>query len=143
MNSARAIGNRIYGCDDCLAVCPWNKFASAAQANRAFLPRAELAAPRLAELLALDDAGFRRLFSGSPIKRIGRRPVRPQLPDRGGQQRRRGAAAEGRALRDDPDPVVAEAAEWATKHLTVAPAKAGAHLRARPDAALHRRGRLI
>ena len=67
-----AIGNRIYGCDDCLAVCPWNKFASAAQANRAFLPRAELAAPRLAELLALDDAGFRKLFSGSPIKRIGR-----------------------------------------------------------------------
>ena len=68
----KAIGNRIYGCDDCLAVCPWNKFAEAAQANRAFLPRAELAAPRLAELLALDDAGFRRLFSGSPIKRIGR-----------------------------------------------------------------------
>ena len=68
----KAIGNRIYGCDDCLAVCPWNKFAEAASANKAFLPRAELAAPRLAELLALDDAGFRRLFSGSPIKRIGR-----------------------------------------------------------------------
>ena len=68
----KAIGNRIYGCDDCLAVCPWNKFADAAAANRAFLPRAELAAPRLAELLALDDAGFRRLFSGTPIKRIGR-----------------------------------------------------------------------
>ncbi|MCB2056489.1 MAG: tRNA epoxyqueuosine(34) reductase QueG, partial [Novosphingobium sp.] len=68
----KALGNRIYGCDDCLAVCPWNKFADAAAANRAFLPRAELVAPRLAELLALDDAGFRRLFSGSPIKRIGR-----------------------------------------------------------------------
>ena len=67
-----AIGNRIYGCDDCLAVCPWNKFAETAARHRAFLPRAELAAPRLAELLALDDAGFRRLFSGSPIKRIGR-----------------------------------------------------------------------
>jgi epoxyqueuosine reductase len=51
------IGNRIYGCDDCLAVCPWNSFAQAASANRAFLPRAELAAPRLADLLALDDAG--------------------------------------------------------------------------------------
>ena len=50
------MGNRIYGCDDCLAVCPWNRFADAAAANRAFLPRAELAAPRLADLLALDDA---------------------------------------------------------------------------------------
>ena len=68
----KAIGNRIYGCDDCLAVCPWNRFAEAAAANRAFLPRAELAAPRLADLLALDDAGFREMFAGSPIKRIGR-----------------------------------------------------------------------
>ena len=67
-----AIGNRIYGCDDCLAVCPWNRFADAAAANRAFLPRAELAAPRLADLLALDDAAFREMFAGSPIKRIGR-----------------------------------------------------------------------
>ena len=54
------MGNRIYGCDDCLAVCPWNRFADAAAANRAFLPRAELAAPRLADLLALDDAGVPR-----------------------------------------------------------------------------------
>ncbi|MDB5705426.1 MAG: epoxyqueuosine reductase [Sphingomonas bacterium] len=67
-----AMGNRIYGCDDCLAVCPWNKFAAAAQANKAFAPRAELAAPALADLLALDDAGFREVFAGSPIKRIGR-----------------------------------------------------------------------
>ena len=66
------IGNHIYGCDDCLAVCPWNKFAESAAANKAFLPRAELVAPRLADLLALDDAAFRALFSGSPIKRIGR-----------------------------------------------------------------------
>src|SRR6185295_8639330 len=66
------MGNRIYGCDDCLAVCPWNRFADAAAANRAFLPRAELAAPRLADLLALDDAAFREMFAGSPIKRIGR-----------------------------------------------------------------------
>ena len=65
------MGNRIYGCDDCLAVCPWNRFADAAAANRAFLPRAELAAPRLADLLALDDAAFREMFAGSPIKRIG------------------------------------------------------------------------
>ena len=67
-----AMGNRIYGCDDCLAVCPWNRFAEAAAANRAFLPRAELAAPKLADLLKLDDAAFREMFAGSPIKRIGR-----------------------------------------------------------------------
>ncbi len=67
----KPMGNRIYGCDDCLAVCPWNKFASRTE-ELAFQPRAELQAPRLAELAALDDAAFRRLFSGSPIKRIGR-----------------------------------------------------------------------
>jgi epoxyqueuosine reductase len=66
------IGNRIYGCDDCLAICPWNKFANSAAANRAFLGRAELAAPALGDLLALDDASFRSVFAGSPIKRIGR-----------------------------------------------------------------------
>ena len=67
-----AIGNRIYGCDDCLAVCPWNKFAAVANANLAFHPRAELVAPELADILALDDATFRTVFAGSPIKRIGR-----------------------------------------------------------------------
>jgi epoxyqueuosine reductase len=66
-----AIGNRIYGCDDCLAVCPWNKFAQAS-AEMAFKPRAELEAPLLSELAGLDDSGFRALFARSPIKRIGR-----------------------------------------------------------------------
>ncbi len=65
------IGNRVYGCDDCLAVCPWNKFASATR-EAAFFPRIELTAPRLADLAELDDADFRALFAGSPIKRIGR-----------------------------------------------------------------------
>jgi epoxyqueuosine reductase len=65
------IGNRIYGCDDCLGVCPWNKFAQAAH-EAAFQPRPELEAPRLRELAGLDDAAFRKLFAGSPIKRIGR-----------------------------------------------------------------------
>ena len=65
------MGNRIYGCDDCLAVCPWNKFAQST-VEPAFLPRAELTAPRLADLAALDDGGFREMFAGSPIKRIGR-----------------------------------------------------------------------
>lgn len=67
----RAMGNRIYGCDDCLAVCPWNKFASTAK-DAAFHPRAELTAPLLADLAELDDAAFREVFAGSPIKRIGR-----------------------------------------------------------------------
>ncbi len=112
-----AIGNRIYGCDDCLAVCPWNKFADAAAANRAFLPRAELAAPRLAELLALDDAGFRRLFSGSPIKRIGRnRFVRNCLIAAGNSEDGR-LSGVVETLCNDPDQVVAEAAEWALRRL--------------------------
>jgi epoxyqueuosine reductase len=115
----KALGNRIYGCDDCLAVCPWNKFASAAQAMQAFLPRAELAAPRLAELLTLDDAAFRALFSGSPIKRIGRnRFVRNCLYAAGNS----GDAAllpVVRSLCSDPDPVVAEAASWALEQLSL------------------------
>ena len=65
------IGNRIYGCDDCLAVCPWNKFAQAGRES-AFHPRVELSAPLLSQLAQLDDATFRQLFSGSPIKRVGR-----------------------------------------------------------------------
>jgi epoxyqueuosine reductase len=67
----KAIGNRVYGCDDCLAVCPWNKFAVAAKEAK-LQARPELVAPQLAELLGLDDGGFRRLFAGSPVKRIGR-----------------------------------------------------------------------
>ncbi|SLN23481.1 tRNA epoxyqueuosine(34) reductase QueG [Oceanibacterium hippocampi] len=66
-----AMGNRIYGCDDCLAVCPWNKFARSTK-EPGFLPRAELTAPRLRDLAELDDASFRALFAGSPIKRTGR-----------------------------------------------------------------------
>ena len=66
-----AIGNRIYGCDDCLAVCPWNKYARLA-AEAALRPRLDLAAPELADLAALDDESFRRVFSGSALKRTGR-----------------------------------------------------------------------
>ena len=109
----RAIGNRIYGCDDCLAVCPWNKFAEAAHSHRAFLPRAELAAPRLADLLALDDAGFRRLFAGSPIKRIGRNRFVRNCLIAAGNGGDAGLLAQVEALRRDADPVVAEAADWA------------------------------
>jgi epoxyqueuosine reductase len=112
-----AMGNRIYGCDDCLAVCPWNKFAESAAAIRAFLPRAELAAPRLADLLTLDDAGFRQLLSGSPIKRIGRdRFVRNCLIAAGNSGDAR-LLEQVEPLRLDPDPVVAEAADWAAARL--------------------------
>ncbi|MFN3468954.1 MAG: tRNA epoxyqueuosine(34) reductase QueG [Novosphingobium sp.] len=112
-----AMGNRIYGCDDCLAACPWNRFAAAAQANRAFLPRAELAAPRLADMLALDDAAFRRVFSGSPIKRIGRdRWVRNCLYAAGNSADPALIPAV-QALVDDPDPAVADAARWAMERL--------------------------
>jgi epoxyqueuosine reductase len=119
------MGNRIYGSDECLAACPWNKFAAAAAANAAFLPRAELAAPRLADLLALDDAGFRRLFAGSPIKRIGRdRFVRNCLYAAGNSGDGRLLSAIER-LAGDPDPAVAEAAAWAIAQLTPLPQAGG------------------
>ncbi len=111
------LGNRIYGCDDCLAVCPWNKFASTAHTMRAFLPRAELAAPRLSELLALDDTAFRHLFSGSPIKRIGRDRFVRNCLYAAGNSGDRGLAGPVRALVGDADPVVAEAAVWALARL--------------------------
>ncbi len=108
-----AIGNRVYGCDDCLAVCPWNKFAQAASANLAFAPRAELAAPDLADLLALDDAGFRQVFAGSPIKRIGRDRMVRNAAIAAGNSGDAGLGVRLAALLDDPSPVVAEAAAWA------------------------------
>lgn len=113
----KALGNRIYGCDDCLAVCPWNKFASSAAAHRAFLPRAELVAPKLLELLALDDSGFRALFSGSPIKRIGRNRFVRNCLIAAGNSGDQVLGPQVRALTADPDPVVAEAAEWALNQL--------------------------
>ena len=112
-----AMGNRIYGCDDCLAVCPWNKFADAAAAHHRFAPRPDLVAPPLAELLALDDTAFQQRFSGSPIKRIGRnRFVRNCLIAAGNSGAPELAGAVN-ALRTDPDPVVAEAASWAAARL--------------------------
>ncbi len=113
-----AIGNRIYGCDDCLAACPWNKFASAAAAHAAFLPRAELAAPRLAELLELDDAAFRSLFSGSPIKRIGRDRFIRNCLIAAGNSGDAGLLSAVALHQSAADPVVAEAADWAVKRLS-------------------------
>ncbi|HWV12232.1 MAG TPA: tRNA epoxyqueuosine(34) reductase QueG, partial [Sphingobium sp.] len=112
------IGNRIYGCDDCLAVCPWNKFADAAAANRAFIGRAELAAPELGDLLALDDAGFREVFSGSPIKRIGRNRMVRNAAIAAGNSGDAKLLAILRPLLTDDDAVVAEAAAWAVERLS-------------------------
>ncbi len=111
------LGNRIYGCDDCLAVCPWNKFAAEARDIR-YAARHELIAPKLAELAILDDAAFRAMFSGSPVKRIKRgRFVRNVLYAIGNSQDRalREVAA---GLTDDEDAVVADAARWAVARLT-------------------------
>jgi len=110
------MGNRIYGCDDCLAICPWNKFARAAR-EPALLPRSDLAAPRLAALAGLDDAQFRALFSGSPVKRIGRdRFVRNVLIAIGNS----GGPALLDAVKprlDDPSPLVRAMAVWAFARL--------------------------
>jgi epoxyqueuosine reductase len=114
----RAMGNRIYGCDDCLAVCPWNKFAEAASANKAFAARAELAMPRLADLLALDDAAFRRVFSGSPIKRIGRDRMVRNAAIAAGNSKDQTLAAPLGMLVHDADETVREAASWALAELS-------------------------
>ncbi len=113
----RAMGNRIYGCDDCLAACPWNKFASAAAANKAFAARAELSAPALADLLALDDAGFRKVFAGSPIKRIGRDRLVRNCAIAAGNSGDGTLTQPLRALLNDGSDVVSEAAEWALGEL--------------------------
>jgi epoxyqueuosine reductase len=112
-----AIGNRIYGCDDCLAVCPWNRFADTARRNQAFLPRAELAAPALADLLVLDDAAFRQVFAGSPIKRIGRDRMVRNAAIAAGNSGRRELVPVLEPLTRDEAPVVAEAASWALARL--------------------------
>lgn len=110
------LGNRIYGCDDCLAVCPWNKFAVEAREVK-YHARDDLVAPKLAELAALDDAGFRARFSGSPIKRIGRdrflRNVLYAIGNSGDMSLR--AVAQGHC--EDTDATVADAARWAVKRL--------------------------
>ena len=113
---AAAMGNRIYGCDDCLAVCPWNKFAIPT-GEAAFLPKAEPAAPRLADLARLDDRAFRQFFAGSPVKRSGRdRMIRNALVaiGNGGD----GSLLESVVRRlDDASPWVRRAARWALAKL--------------------------
>ncbi len=118
-----APGNRISGCDDCLAACPWNKFAQTAQ-EAAFQPRAELTAPTLVELAALDDASFRQRFAGTAIKRIGRdRFVRNVAYALGNSDAAETALPTVERLLEDPSPLVRGAAVWAFSRL--APAEVG------------------
>jgi epoxyqueuosine reductase len=132
------VGNRIFGCDDCLAVCPWNKFAQATE-EPAFLPREGLTAPFLAELAGLDDAGFRARFAGTAVKRIGRdRFLRNVLIAIGNvpTPTKELIAASRRCL-DDPSPLVRGAAVWAYGRIAAADdlaAEADARLERESDA---------
>jgi epoxyqueuosine reductase len=130
----RAIGNRIYGCDDCLAVCPWNKFASAAREAK-LKARDDLRAPALADLARLDEAGFRRRFAGSPIKRTGRdRFVRNVLIAIGNS----GEPALAPVAKDrlsDPSPLVRAMAVWALGELLAPRALTELAARYRPQEA--------
>ena len=108
------MGNRIYGCDDCLAICPWNKFAVAAVEMRYLRQDGP---PRLADLVTLDDAAFRARFAGSPVKRIGRDRFVRNVLYAIGNSGDTGLSDHAAALTQDPDPTVAEAAAWAIERL--------------------------
>jgi epoxyqueuosine reductase len=111
-----AMGNRIYGCDDCLAVCPWNKFAAAGREQK-FFHREDVVAPRLAMLAGLDDAGFRAMFAGSPVKRIGRGRFVRNVAIAVGNSGDAALLPVARGLAGDGDAVVAEAGGWAVARL--------------------------
>ncbi|SMX46770.1 tRNA epoxyqueuosine(34) reductase QueG [Actibacterium lipolyticum] len=110
------LGNRIYGCDDCLAACPWNKFAATAQEVK-YAARPDLIAPRLADLAVLDDSAFRALFSGSPIKRIGRNRFVRNVLYAIGNSNDETLRPVAQQLAEDPDETVADAARWAVGRL--------------------------
>jgi epoxyqueuosine reductase len=112
----KAIGNRIYGCDDCLAVCPWNKFAQTGREAK-LAARDELRAPALADLARLDDAAFRALFAKSPVKRIGRDRFIRNVLIAIGNANDSALAVEAERLLDDASPLVRGAAVWALSQL--------------------------
>ncbi|HVJ35522.1 MAG TPA: tRNA epoxyqueuosine(34) reductase QueG [Terriglobia bacterium] len=114
------MGNRIYGCDDCLAICPWNKYAQVS-AQSDFQPRGALTAPRLRELAALDDETFRALFTASPIKRIGRDRFLRNVLTAIGNSGHRDLADCAINLLEDPSPLVRGAAIWALSRLVERP----------------------
>jgi epoxyqueuosine reductase len=135
-----AMGNRIYGCDDCLAVCPWNSFASVAREAK-FHARAELAAPSLKELSRLDDVAFRSLFRNSPVKRTGRDRFIRNVLIAIGNSGDAGLAPEAERLLADPSPLVRAMAVWALTRFLDAPAFAAlheAHLNREPDSDVRR-----
>ncbi len=127
-----AMGNRIYGCDDCLAVCPWNKFSEPA-VDPAFLPRDDLAAPRLAQLARLDEAQFKAMFAGSPIKRTGHERFLRNIAIAIGNSGDATLLEIAEMLSRGPSQLVAETARWATARLS--------RLDARPAADNHERER--
>ncbi|WP_313030622.1 tRNA epoxyqueuosine(34) reductase QueG [Brucella sp.] len=112
----KAMGNRIYGCDDCLSVCPWNKFAQATSEMK-LKARDDLKAPKLADFLALDDPAFRTLFSGSPVKRIGRDRFLRNVLIATGNSEDQTLVPQVESLLEDPAPLVRGAAVWALKQL--------------------------
>ncbi len=120
----KAIGNRIYGCDDCLAACPWNKFAQEASEAK-LVARDDLLEPKLIDLLALDDAAFRALFSGSPVKRIGRDRFLRNVLIAAGNSGDPSLVPQVRHLLRDPSPLVRGAAVWALAELEGPQALAG------------------
>jgi epoxyqueuosine reductase len=127
------LGNRIYGCDDCLAVCPWNKFASTAR-EIALQARPDLRAPDLAELASLDDAAFRARFRKSPVKRIGRARFLRNVLIAIGNSKARGLAVSAQALLADDSPLVRGAAVWALSRLLPAEELRGLRDGGEPDA---------
>ena len=140
----RPLGNRVFGCDDCLAVCPWNKFARTAHEAR-LAARDQLKAPRLDELAALDDAGFRALFRKSPVKRIGRARLLRNVLIAIGNSADPALADAARRHLDAPEPVVRGAAIWALGELrprAETAALAERCLPAEPDATVRREWRL-
>ncbi len=115
----KAIGNRIYGCDDCLAVCPWNKYAKVSR-DLAYFDREDLKSPKLADLLELDEPGFRALFSKSPIKRTGRDRFLRNVLVATGNSGDTTLVPKVAALLQDPSPLVRGAAAWAIQQLVEA-----------------------
>ena len=136
----KAIGNRVFGCDDCLAVCPWNKFAQAARDTQ-MQARSELAAPALADLAALDDAAFRKLFAGSPVKRLGRNRLVRNVLIAMGNSGNASFCSHIRPHLADASPLVRAMAVWALAQLLDRPAfstLAAWHLESEPDPQVQR-----
>lgn len=128
-----AMGNRIYGCDDCLAICPWNKFAAVAS-EMAFHPRPELKGPLLSELAALDDSEFRAVFTASPVKRIGRGRFVRNVMIAVGNSGDLSLLPAVLARLEDEDAMVRGAAVWALSRLAPQRAREEAATRQTTDA---------